>query len=149
MAISTRSVEIAHGAGSIVDFGARDPLGLVSERIFMSHATGSSTSGVTQGRVGELRTSVSKILTVCGGLPIALAVTGCAVALLARTRGNFEAACDTYATALEEKSADPGDEEARRCKVECKYHAQPGVPSSRVHEVEGGKKRPGCCPYYP
>ncbi len=30
MALSTRSVLIAHGAGSVVDFGARQPLGPVS-----------------------------------------------------------------------------------------------------------------------
>ncbi len=35
MAVSTRSVNIAVEAGSIVNFGARDPLGPVSVAIFM------------------------------------------------------------------------------------------------------------------
>ncbi len=35
MAVSTRSTKIAVGAGSIVDFAARDPLGPVSVAIFM------------------------------------------------------------------------------------------------------------------
>ncbi len=35
MAVSTRSVNVAFGAGSIVNFGARDPLGPVSVGIFM------------------------------------------------------------------------------------------------------------------
>ncbi len=93
MAVSTRSVSIAVGAGSIVDFGARDPLGPVSAAIFMAHAIGCSRNyGV------DISSKLARILARCGGLPIALSVSGCAVALLVRRFGNFERACDIYVT---------------------------------------------------
>ncbi len=97
MAVSTRSVSIAVGAGSIVDFGARDPLGPVSTAIFMAHAMGCS-----RNNTDDVSPSITKILIRCGGLPIALSVSGCAIALLVRHFGNFERACDLYVTDLED-----------------------------------------------
>ncbi len=44
-------------------------------------------------------------------MPIALAIAGCAVALLTRTHGNFERACDAYAVRLERKNVSLGDED--------------------------------------
>ncbi len=46
---------------------------------------------------------MAKILTWCGGLPIALSVAVCAIALLVRQElfGNFERACDFYVTDFE------------------------------------------------
>ncbi len=79
MAVSTRSTNIAVGAGSIVDFAARDPLGPVSVAIFMAHAMRCS-----RNNSGDISPSISKILARCGGLPIALSICGCAVALLER-----------------------------------------------------------------
>ncbi len=97
MAVSTRSVKIAVGAGSIVDFGARAPLGPVSVAIFMAHAMRCSRNSR-----GDISRSISKILARCGGLPIALSISGCAVALLVRHSGSFERACDIYVTDLED-----------------------------------------------
>ncbi len=111
MAISTRNVAIAQSAGAIVIFGARDSLGPVSLSIFMSHATCSADgkSGAPHRR--NLRSSLKKILVVCGGLPIALAVTGCAVRFLASAHGDFDRACDIYSVHLDGKRRGLGDEE--------------------------------------
>ncbi len=109
MAISTRSTTIARCAGAVVKFGARDPLGSVSEEIFMAHATrGVSVEALACER-SELSSSAQKILRICAGLPIALAVTGSAVAFLASTRFDFETACDEYARRLEKKRGNVGD----------------------------------------
>ncbi len=74
MAISTRSITIAQCAGSLVKFGARDPLGSVSENIFMAHATRGTLVRITACQNSEIRNSIRKILHICAGLPIALAV---------------------------------------------------------------------------
>ncbi len=58
-----------------------------------------------------LRNSVQKSLYICAGLPIALAVTGSAVALRSGTLGNFETAYDAYATRLKKKRGNRGDED--------------------------------------
>ncbi len=58
----------------------------------------------------EVRNSVQKILWICAGLPIALAVTGSAVAFLSSTGGDFGTACDEYARRLEKKRGNLGDE---------------------------------------
>ncbi len=116
MAISTRSVSIAVRAGSIVEFGARDPLGPVSSAIFMAHARECSRNGGD-----DISPSMAKILSRCGGLPIALSVSGCAVALLVRRFGDFERACDFYVTDLEEgrlglgTERDPGGKSLSEC----------------------------------
>ncbi len=86
MAISTRSVNIAVGAGSIVNFGARDPLGPASVGIFMAHAMRCS-----RNNRDDVSPIISKILARCGGLPIALSISGCAVALLERHYGSSSA----------------------------------------------------------
>ncbi len=60
MAISARSTTIAQCAGSVVQFGARDALGLVSETMFMAHATRGTSVGTSA--CAEMRSSVQKIL---------------------------------------------------------------------------------------
>ncbi len=105
MAISTRSTTIAQCAGSVVKFGARDALGLVSEKMFMAHATRGTSVQMSACRNAEIRSSVQKILYICGGLPIALAVTGSAVSFLTITHGDFETACDAYARRWRGKEA--------------------------------------------
>ncbi len=80
MAISTRSTTIARCAGAVVNFGARDALGSVSEQMFMAHATRGVCAETFGNQSAEVRNSVQKILWICAGLPIALAVTGSAVA---------------------------------------------------------------------
>ncbi len=113
MAISTRSMKIAQCAGSLVEFGARDPLGSVSEEMFMAHATHGTSVRITACQNPEIRSSVHKILRICAGLPIALAVTGSAVAFafLSITPSDFEKACDDYARRLERKRSYLGDED--------------------------------------
>ncbi len=101
MAISTRSVSIASDAGCVVEFAPRDPFGSVSFQIFMAHAAHHSTSQALLSP--QVRASVSKVLSICGGLPIALSVTGCAVALLVRLYGTFEKACDEFLDKLGKK----------------------------------------------
>ncbi len=110
MAISTRSVAIARCAGSVVTFEARDPLGIVSVKIFLAHAA-RVVRRPSPDRCPAITDSVSKILCICGGLPIALAVTGCAVARLTSDLGDFEGACDAYAPRLERKRSALGDED--------------------------------------
>ncbi len=58
--ITTRSMAISRKAGESVSFGARDPLGAEAVRIFKAYA-GFDFEG--------LPPSISKILSVCGGLP--------------------------------------------------------------------------------
>ncbi len=65
IAVSTRSVNIAVEAGSIVNFGARDPLGPVSVAIFMAHAL-----KCFRHKAGDVSPSISKVLARCGGLPM-------------------------------------------------------------------------------
>ncbi len=108
MAISTRSVNIAIGAGCVVDFAARDPL--VSVNIFMSYATSSMPQDIVQGLRHDLCPNVSKILSFCAGLPIALSISGSAIAYLTRTLGTFESACEIYVTDFEHKATNLGDE---------------------------------------
>ncbi len=57
----------------------------------MAHAMRSS-----RDNSNDISPSVSKILALCGGLPIALSISECAVALLVRHFGSFERACDIY-----------------------------------------------------
>ncbi len=111
MAISTRNMAIAQCGGSVVRFGARDPLGPVSQKIFMAHATGGVVREAAAHDEIKIRKSVSKILSLCGGLPIALSVTGAAVAFLTNAGGNFESACDTYSVQLEKRRTCLGDED--------------------------------------
>ncbi len=86
-----------------MDFGARDPVGGVSVAIFMTHA------GMTCAESGtDVSPSMGKILRWCGGLPIALSVTGCAVAYLMRTGWSFEGACDSYVKDFEERRTGSG-----------------------------------------
>ncbi len=106
MAVSTRSVAVANHAGFVVDFAPRDPLGHVSVEIFMAH--------VSQQSVPQLSSilacsSASKILQICGGLPIALSIAGCAVSVLLRLYGTFEKACNVYSVKLEKKRITIGD----------------------------------------
>ncbi len=61
-----------------------------------AHAVGCSRSNR-----GDINPNISKILARCGGLPIALSISGCTVALLVRYFGSFERACDIYVTDLE------------------------------------------------
>ncbi len=116
MVISTRSMAIAQCGGSVVRFGARDPLGPVSQKIFMAHATGGAVCDVAADDGVKIRKSVSKILSVCGGLPIVLSVTGAAVAFLTSSRGNFGSACDAYSVQLEKKRSGLGDEDTMEGK---------------------------------
>ncbi len=109
MAISTRSVSIAIGAGCVVDFAARNPL--VSANIFMTYATCSMPRDAVQGLRHDLCPSVPKILSFCGGLPIALSITGSAVAYLIRTSGTFENACEIYVTDFEHRARNLVEEE--------------------------------------
>ncbi len=86
-----------------MDFGARDPVGGVSVAIFMTHA--GMTCAESEADVSE---SMGKILRWCGGLPIALSVTGCAVAYLMRTGWRFQLACDSYVKDFEEEKNGSG-----------------------------------------
>ncbi len=79
MVITTRNTNIAEMAGSVVDFDARDPTGCVSEGIFMSYAAPDRGSDTSVEVGPEVKSNVSKVLLLCGGLPIALSVAGCAV----------------------------------------------------------------------
>ncbi len=76
MAISTRSQAIANEAGISCEFDSREPWGCTSVEIFMAHACAGSTGPVLFNDVDGLRPSLSKILGICGGLPIALSVIG-------------------------------------------------------------------------
>ncbi len=111
MAISTRNTTIAQCVGAVVKFEARGSFGSVSEKIFMAHATRDVTRETFASETPKLRNRVQKILRVCAGLPIALAVTGSAVVLLSSKYGNFETACHGYATRLEKKRGSIGDED--------------------------------------
>ncbi len=110
MAISTRSTTIAEYAGAVVTFGARDPLGNVSLNIFMAYVTRGAPGETFGNRSAGLRNSVQKILEICAGLPIALAVTGSAVRRLSTAFADFDTACDDYARRLEKKRSILGDE---------------------------------------
>ncbi len=99
--ISTRSISIAACAGFKVSFGARDPVGPVSEQIFMAYANPSTTAELVQEERREVKDSVAEILSFCGGLPIALSITGCTVALFDNIHGSFKSACAQYAIELE------------------------------------------------
>ncbi len=111
MVISTRSTTIAECAGAMVRFGARDPFGNEPEQMFMAHATSGLQGDTVVGRDSTAWKSILKILKICGGLPIALAITGSAVAFLSCSHGNFDRACDAYATRLEKKTISLGDED--------------------------------------
>lgn len=88
--ISTRSKAIAASIGSYVDVGARAPRGTGSWNIFMSHA------GLTSCFPDDVVQEVRDILDLCGGLPIALALSGQAVALKVSLGLGFQCACRTY-----------------------------------------------------
>ncbi len=98
------------GAGSVVDFGARQPLGPVSVNIFMKHARSSMSLRDAPDTGETILPSVAKILRWCSGLPIALSVCGFAVALLVRNVGMFESACEMYVTDFEERATNLDDE---------------------------------------
>ncbi len=112
MAISTRSTTIAKCARAAVKFQARDPFGSASVNIFIAYVTRGASGEIIGSQAQGLRNSVQKILGICAGLPIALAVTGCAVAFLSSAYGDFDTACDTYATRLEKKRNHLGDEDS-------------------------------------
>ncbi len=98
-------------------FEAREPLSSVSEKIVMAHATsGMCKASVAKG-TSKAGSSILKILRKCAGLPIALAVTGCAVSFLSQAHGNFESACDVFATRLEMKTSSVGDEETMEGRI--------------------------------
>lgn len=78
---------IANKTGSHVDFGARAPEGHILVAMFMSHA-------LSNGALGEHHVEAARgILGRCAGLPIALAVTGEAVAARVDAGLRFERAC--------------------------------------------------------
>ncbi len=110
MAISTRSTDIALEAGSVVNFGVRDPTGPVSERMFMRYASLTAHSNSPLERSGSPWRSVSRVLSQCGGLPIAISVAGCAVRLK-RLHSSLETACNVYADELQNKRASLGHTE--------------------------------------
>ena len=115
MAVSTRSVEIARAAGLIVPFDAREPTESMSKTLFMHYVTVCVPSVSYTEVEAEVESSVGKILLLCGGLPIALAVAGCGVASLAHVHGNFKSACILYAKQLEDKVIDLGEEKIGGC----------------------------------
>ncbi len=82
MAISTRSIDISECAGAAVQFGAREPFSTLSLNTFMAHVTRGASRETFGGQAPGLRNSGRIILGICAGLPIALAVTGSAVATL-------------------------------------------------------------------
>lgn len=106
MAISTRNVTIAANLGSHVDFGARELRGRVSIAIFSSHAVPSANRDcpgpIIRFNNGQCQ-NVLGILDLCSGLPIALALTGKAVASRVASGLNFEYACRTYLEELSEE----------------------------------------------
>ncbi len=112
MAISTRSLSIAKKAGCPVKFDIREPQGRASIDIFMAHACGDSTGPSSFAGVDGLRSSLSKILGICGGLPIALSVIGHSVCKGVVHYGTFERACDAYAAKLEKRRELVGEKEA-------------------------------------
>lgn len=97
IAISTRSRAIASNLGSHVDFGARGRQGPASVAMLMSYA-----SPRIRLHVHDFE-EVRGILGLCAGLPIALKVTGQAVAFRVASGLGFRRACRTY---LEELSKD-------------------------------------------
>lgn len=97
MALSSRSRNIAVRTGSHVDFGARDPQGPIAVAMFMSHAAPSIQF------VDNHHSALREILARCGGLPIAIAVTGTAVALRMSLGLGFLSACRTYLDLLVEE----------------------------------------------
>ncbi len=130
MAISTRSTAIAHCAGAVVMFEARDPLNNVSEEFF--HGTCYQWQWhlwrfCSKGNF-KRKNSILKILRIFAGLPIALAVIGCALAYLSRAHVDFESACDNFVTRLEKKTSSLGDEKTMGGhNTKCKHHIEPGV----------------------
>ncbi len=76
----------------------------MSVDIFMAHVKRGAFGETFGYEAPRLRNSVRIILGICAGLPIALAVTGSAVAKLSRACGDFDTACDTYAARLKKKS---------------------------------------------
>lgn len=92
--ISTPSVGIAVKMGSFVDFRPREPRGPDAVSIFMSHAAPEISLGE------DLPPAAESILDLCGGLPIALAVTGEAVSFRKAAGLGFEYACSMYSAEL-------------------------------------------------
>lgn len=90
IAISTRSTAIAINTGSNVDFDTRDPQGSVAVGIFMSHAMPDKEFD------DDSVESAVAILEHCAGLPIALAVTGEAVAIRLNAGLRLGIACEKY-----------------------------------------------------
>ncbi len=109
MGISTRSQAIANEAGYPVKFDSREPRGRTSVEIFTAHACAGATGPISFAGVDGLRPSLSKILAICGGLPIALSVIGRALSKDVRSYGTFERAYDSYAAKLEKKRKLVGD----------------------------------------
>lgn len=103
IAISTRSLAIAAKGGSHVNFGARDPCGLNSLAIFVSHALPFSPPS------NNLLESARSVLLLCAGLPISLSVAGAAIALRINSGVKFEDACLAYVENIQtEISLHPG-----------------------------------------
>lgn len=73
-----------------MEFAARDPQGPVSVAMFMAHAAPSISAD--EARCPAVR----GILSFCAGRPIALAVTGQAVAFRVALGLEFRSACRTY-----------------------------------------------------
>lgn len=94
IAISTPSIAIGVYIGSFVDILPRKPRADEAVAIFMSHAAPEvALSDGTPPAVG-------RILDLCGGLPVALAVTGEAVAFRKAGGLGFDYACRMYAGEL-------------------------------------------------
>lgn len=74
--------------GSQVDFGARDPFGPISMSIFMLKATAGCRRDVSKAI--QSVAAVEGILKLCAGLPIALALTGSAIAAEVGLGHDFE-----------------------------------------------------------
>lgn len=90
MVVLTESAAIATKTGSHVHFGARGPRSSVAVAIFMSHA-------MPNGYFGEEHVRAARrILDVCGGLPILLALAGETIAVRVGTGFRFGSACEKY-----------------------------------------------------
>lgn len=87
IALSTRSVDVAIENGFHVDFLPRDRQGRVAVAIFLKHARPNTMFGEKH---------VRRILSLCAGFPIVIAMAGATVALQVNTGLPFGTACETY-----------------------------------------------------
>lgn len=97
------AAKIKANGGSHVNFGARDPCGLTSLAMFMSHTSPATSLS------NHLLESARSILLLCAGLPGSLSVAGAAISLHLNSGVEFEDACKAYFENIQARiSSHPG-----------------------------------------